>query len=86
MAKGILVFDIPISCIDCPMCYESLKMSIGKYEYRQLYRCRIEPEDLEDPYLGDIMERKPDWCPLNPIPEKQINNNLYDEYYEGFDA
>ena len=32
------------------------------------------------------MEIKPDWCPLNPIPEKQINNNLYDEYYEGFDA
>lgn len=48
--------------------------------------CRIEPEDLEDPYLGDIMEIKPDWCSLNPIPEKQINNNLYDEYYEGFDA
>lgn len=38
MAKGIFVFDIPISCIDCPMCYESLKKSIGKYEYYQLYR------------------------------------------------
>ena len=32
------------------------------------------------------MEIKPDWCPLNPIPEKQINNNLYDEYYDGFNA
>lgn len=70
MKKGIVVIDIPETCVECPMCYHAEDMAIGNLTYRRLYRCRLEPENLEDPYLQIIFRRKPDWCPIKPMPKK----------------
>ena len=72
MAKGILVVDIPENCYECYMSelYGDGVVFCGGCERNMDY----------------TESRRPDWCPIKSIPEKQINNNLYDEYYEGFDA
>lgn len=69
--KGIIVIDNPKACIECPMFYHSEDMSIGGMKFEKLYRCKIEPEGIEDPYLSDILKKKPDWCPIKPFPEKK---------------
>ena len=58
MAKGIILLeDIPRSCVECPMCYHATDMSIGKFQYERLYRCGLEPEDVEQVYLEDICHK-----------------------------
>ena len=87
MAKGIIVLDeIPKSCIECPMCYHATDMSIGKFQYERLYRCGLEPEDLEQVYLEDICHKKPDWCPIVTAPERANHENHCDggRYDKGF--
>lgn len=52
MAKGIIVLDeIPKSCVDCPMYYHAEDMSLGKFKYERLYKCKIMPEEVEQVYL-----------------------------------
>lgn len=84
MSKSILVLDAPECCIECPMCFQSDEMSIGKFEYRKLYSCRRAPSDVEDYYLSDILHGKPGWCPLRDLPEKAnhpdyCDNGRYDK-------
>lgn len=63
--KGIVVLDeIPKSCVDCPMCYHAEDMSLGQFKYERLYKCKLEPENIEQVYLEDILHKKPDWCPI----------------------
>ena len=76
MAKGIIIVDIPDSCDSC-LFSRTHVVPIQDHVF-----CTI----LTRGVIPKSQNKKPDWCPLNPIPEKQINNNLYDEYYEGFDA
>lgn len=71
MSKSILVMDNPLCCMECPMCFQSDEISIGKFEYRKLYSCRYAPSDVEDFYLPDILNSKPDWCLLRGLPEKK---------------
>ena len=48
MSKGIILLDeIPKTCVECPMCFYATDMSIGKFEFRRLYRCELEPEEIE---------------------------------------
>lgn len=77
MSKSILVIDTPECCMECPMCFQSGEISIGKFEYRRLYSCRYAPGDVEDFYLPDILHNKPDWCPLREIPQKRLKNAAY---------
>lgn len=63
--KGIIVLDdIPKSCVECPMCYHAEDMSLGQFKYERLYSCKLEPEEVEQVYLDDILHKKPDWCPI----------------------
>lgn len=79
MSKGIIVLDeIPKSCIDCPMCYHSEDMSLGRFQYERLYRCKLEPEEVEQVYLEDILHKKPEWCPIKPMPEKVQHKEYWD--------
>lgn len=64
MAKAILLLDMPKTCIDCPLSYKAELVSEGNFLYRQLYRCRVEPKDIEDGFLPNIVKEKPEWCPL----------------------
>lgn len=86
MSKAVLVMDMPENCLECPLCYKADKLSLGDFKYQILYRCRMEPDDIEEVYLEDIIHKKPDWCPLKPMPEKIHNDNGYDEYSDGYDA
>lgn len=72
MAKGIIVVDIPENCYKC-----CASVSYGN----GMGFCRGCERNIDY-----ILSRRPDWCPIKPMPEKQNNDNLYDEYYDGFDA
>lgn len=77
MSKAILVIDMPINYLECPFRYKSEEMPLGNFTYQSLFRCKNEPEDISEDdgdivYLNDIMmKRKPDWCPLREVPQKQ---------------
>lgn len=88
MSKSMLVIDTPKCCMECPMCFQSDEIPIGKFEYRKLYSCRCAPSDIEDFYLLDILHSKPDWCPLRDLPEKIAEENrwLSKEYAKGYNA
>lgn len=64
MAKAVLMIDMPKACIECPLSYKAELASEGDFLYRQLYRCSVEPEDVEDGFLPNILKEKPEWCPL----------------------
>ncbi len=65
MSKAILVLkNMPKTCIECPLSYKAELVLEGNFLYRQLYRCKVEPEDVEDCYLPNILKEKPEWCPL----------------------
>ena len=75
--KGIIVLDeVPKSCVDCPMCHHAEDMSLGQFKYERLYRCKLEPEEVEQVYLDDILHKKPDWCPIKPIPKRKTGRSL----------
>ena len=91
MAKGIIVLDeIPRSCVDCPMYYHAEDMSLGKFKYERLYKCKIMPEEVEQVYLEDILHKKPVWCKIRPIPDKleSDSRNAYEDfdYVSGWNA
>ncbi len=65
MAKAVLMIDMPKVCIECPLSYKAELASEGNFLYRQLYRCSVEPEDVEDGFLPNILKEKPEWCPLH---------------------
>lgn len=74
MAKGVIVVDVPETCGDCACCQYD-----GQYDRC----CGVNGEDLMN---IDWNGEKPDWCPIKPIPPKQNNDNLYDDFYNGFDV
>lgn len=84
MGKSILVMDTPVCCMECPMCFHADDISIGNLEYRRLYSCRFAPSDAEDFYLPDILSKKPDWCPLQDVPEKKDKNPYHNEHESGY--
>ena len=73
--KSVVIIDTPDVCADCPFRVKDELMYIGDYIYKQLYCCRIMPEDIcgeddedLDPYIDPLS--KPDWCPLKPYKEE----------------
>ena len=67
MKKAYFVIDEPSCCSECPMSYLSEEVHLGDLKYQKLFRCKIQPEDIEDIYLEDIINKKPKWCPLKPV-------------------
>lgn len=95
MIKAVLVMDMPSSCLECPLRYESEEISLGNFSYQKLFRCKCEPENISEDngdivFLNNIMmESKPDWCPLRELPEKKEYDGLmeYDDIYaDGYNA
>lgn len=78
MDKAILVIDMPDKCWKCPICasYQTSAFSIREYW------CTANENEDVDP------DKKPDWCPLKPVPEKYDviaaieNNPNYDPSYD----
>lgn len=84
MSKSVLVIDTPKNCYECPFGTEYC----GNLEYEgccELAGCldsdmRLITEELYD-YES---ESKPDWCPLNPLPEKDTESYFPDEFGDGY--
>ena len=56
MSKSVLVIDAPEDCYSCYLRMVS----------RDLHFCKAKSRRIKD------VCTKPDWCPLNPLPEKMI--------------
>ena len=61
MSKAILVLEMPSSCDMC-----RLASLVGKGEVM----CAI--DRMATRKYTDACKDRPDWCPLKPVPEKQI--------------
>ena len=57
--KAILVMDMPSSFLECPI-GKDMSIAIETCIQCPLGKCAIDAET----------EIRPDWCPLNPVPEK----------------
>lgn len=78
MSKSILVVDTPKNCEQCCFCKGLNVCQVKKM---------LENDGVFTVYTVDkqIMDgTKPDWCPLNPIPEKDPNSYFPDEYSDGY--
>lgn len=71
MFKSVLTMNTPDRCDDC-LCVDTYDSS---YQW-----CRYAKKKM--PF--SIHFTKPDWCPLNPLPEKDDWDDPYDEYYTGY--
>lgn len=71
--------DMPESCDMCDFVDD---MQPPRYGEKTLY-CGI-PGMGED--VTDYIACRPEFCPLRELPEKEHNNNGYDEYSDGYDA
>lgn len=84
MSKAILVMDMPSSCIDCRFCRE-IDEGINAC-------CEImdEPNDNELCRMIDVSypQEKPDWCPLNPMPQRANHPDWCDggRYDKGYNS
>jgi hypothetical protein len=71
--KSVLVINAPDNCYECNCSNEGC------------YLCQINRVQLED----DFQERRPDWCPLRPMPQKRINKDclvVHEIWNEGWNA
>ena len=63
MAKGIIVLDdIPVICAECSMSTVTPN--------KQYLRCEVKNRI--------IYNAKPDWCPINPMPQRAYHENYCD--------
>lgn len=83
MSKAVLVMDMPERCADCPL------RSSKKTSYVCCYLT------LKNISSTDYYDKKPDWCPLRELPEKEEttypqacyeNSYWTDEMKAGFNA
>lgn len=76
--KAILVIDIPEKCFDCPM-----------HDWdTQTYGPKIICQLIEDSPRINFGDSRPSWCPLKPLPEKEIENGEaeWNCYAQGWNA
>lgn len=68
MSKAVLVLE------KAPMNCRCCQMQEGQF-------CVVVDKLIDD--LFD-QEDRPDWCPLKPLPEEEDNEDLFDEYSDGW--
>lgn len=68
MSKAVLVIDMPERCADCQLSCPLRNSSHAKNSYACCYLT------LKDISKTDYYDKKPDWCPLRELPEKNPNN------------
>lgn len=81
MEKSYFIIDNPCCCAECPMRYLAEEIPLGDFKYRKLFRCKIEPENIEDIYLEDILHKKQEWCPLKSLNKifERIKMSVFEE-------
>lgn len=74
MAKAILVIDMPKSCSECSICASWQECAFSTREY---WCPLMDNKDVEP-------NKKPEQCPLKPIPDKKNRNNrVVGDYLRG---
>lgn len=72
MSKAILVLnEMPESCIKC----YAIKASHG------MIYCEVMQKGTNK---DAVYKSRPDFCPLKPMPEKDVYSSRYDEYLSGY--
>lgn len=81
MSKSILIIDTPESCYYCDYChtkdYDYMKQTDGEKF------CGIENMNVDD-FFNYENQRKPDWCPLKELPDKEKSNGCFNECDDGY--
>ena len=88
MSKAVLVMDMPKACRNCRFCCEidfgTDATCYAMSNYDGIYGIRTDANiDV------DYWQSKPDWCPLNQIPEKKpeyLSMNSEKGYCDGWNA
>ena len=73
MSKAILVMDMPKSCGECSICASWQESAFFAREYW----CPVmDNKDVEP-------NKKPEWCPLKELPQKQRHRTIDNEFQRG---
>lgn len=86
MAKAVLIIDMPKSCNECPLCFNG---NYGEWDFCAATGHLDEFGDIDCEEVTEKIRKKgsrPDWCPLKELPEKDSNDEEFDEYGDGFTA
>ena len=75
MSRAVLVIDMPDSCMSCKIGRNSSCI------LEQSAYCPVTGQAT----IEEECESRPEWCPIRPMPEKENNDNLMDEYQDGYD-
>lgn len=79
--KGIIVVDIPETCLDCGFCREI-------DEGIEACCTLTDDEEFDNCFkmVDDYCQDKPDWCPIKPVPKKlkkeTVLHGIYDIIHE----
>lgn len=69
MAKGIIVLDeIPEKCNQCNFWFAKATVPVE-------YRCMGLQREITE---NELTKKKPDWCPIKPVPERANHENYCD--------
>lgn len=75
MAKAVLVMDMPERCADCPL---------RNSEKTSYVCCYLTLKNISS---TDYYDKKPDWCPLRELPERETEmtdaDDLGSDYVRG---
>ena len=66
MVKGIIVVDVPKRCKNCDFIREDFHGACCERKADGEGLCKEIPIEI-------IRHGKPDWCPINPIPERKVS-------------
>lgn len=66
MNKVIVPMEMPKTCCECIFCGDRQDIALGHGIYEKIARCRLSPEDVEDPWrnIHWQTQNKERWCPL----------------------
>ena len=82
MSKSILVIDTPERCLDCPL--GNSEESDGEEVWCNILECTSWQKGIyEDEEEELYNSKKPDWCPLKEMPEKDDAEKVLDEILKG---
>lgn len=72
MGKSVIIIDTPQRCIDCPFSDDDyIGLCCNVYTYKNIS-------------LNAAMAGKPDWCPLQELPEPKAEVCMDKDFSEGF--
>lgn len=69
MNKSVLIIDTPRSCVTCPLSFYNDYYKEHQCRGREYYRT-IKDYKEQGRYIGPD-DKRPDWCPLLPLPERK---------------